>query len=341
MVDLTDAPDYDIVSSSVKMPYRERPYEEFTFTDPLLTGYKAIVAEDSKSPVGDNLTTFIIRFPRAVLSEINTHRVFSRNSASSRARSIRSTIRGVMTEPYIPAFTVNQRGMSGKFMNASDQELHQKAYLRTRDRAVKGVLELMVGEGDDIIAENYEAVVDRYYETIYNSGGVSPHKQNLNRILEPFMWHESVVTSRHWENFYNLRDDLEHADPAVYAIARLMRAASEASEPGSHSLHLPFVDEVERDSAETWSFEEAYPLLMRSATEAAQVSYADKASQSRSTATVKLGEKLLSLGHMSPFEHVAYRGQDHDFPSNLSPNWIQLRTILESGQKEQINVSRY
>ena len=45
--------------------------------------YSAKILADSLNPCGVRLTTFEITFPRIVLAEFNTHRVFSRNSASS------------------------------------------------------------------------------------------------------------------------------------------------------------------------------------------------------------------------------------------------------------------
>ena len=47
--------------------------------------YHAEVLIDSVNPAGQRLTTFVLRFPRFVLSEFNTHRMFSRNASSSRA----------------------------------------------------------------------------------------------------------------------------------------------------------------------------------------------------------------------------------------------------------------
>lgn len=45
----------------------------------------AKVITDSKSPQGNRITTFKLVFPRFILAELNTHRLFSKNSASSRA----------------------------------------------------------------------------------------------------------------------------------------------------------------------------------------------------------------------------------------------------------------
>ena len=45
----------------------------------------AEVIADSKNEFGQRITSYVVTFPRFILAEINTHRMFSRNSASSRA----------------------------------------------------------------------------------------------------------------------------------------------------------------------------------------------------------------------------------------------------------------
>ena len=45
----------------------------------------ATIIADSKDVRGNRITTFVITFPRIVLAEFNTHRMLSKNSASSRA----------------------------------------------------------------------------------------------------------------------------------------------------------------------------------------------------------------------------------------------------------------
>ena len=47
--------------------------------------YNCDILADSINLQGDRLTTMKITFPRFILAEFNTHRMFSRNSASSRA----------------------------------------------------------------------------------------------------------------------------------------------------------------------------------------------------------------------------------------------------------------
>ena len=48
--------------------------------------YEARIERDSVNvATGQRITTFVVTYPRFVHSELLTHRVFSRNSASSRA----------------------------------------------------------------------------------------------------------------------------------------------------------------------------------------------------------------------------------------------------------------
>jgi hypothetical protein len=44
---------------------------------------QAKIVADSLNPQGDRLTTFIVTFPRIILAEFNTHRMFSRNSGAN------------------------------------------------------------------------------------------------------------------------------------------------------------------------------------------------------------------------------------------------------------------
>jgi hypothetical protein len=63
-------------------------------------------------PHSHRLTTFRVVIPRMVLAELNTHRLASRNSASSRARPITKMIEDVLTNPFIPdRFPRKHKGM--------------------------------------------------------------------------------------------------------------------------------------------------------------------------------------------------------------------------------------
>ena len=62
----------------------------------------AKVVEDSISEAGKRITTLQLRMPKFILAEFNTHRVFSRSTASSRAIPTAKLIEMVRTNPLIP-----------------------------------------------------------------------------------------------------------------------------------------------------------------------------------------------------------------------------------------------
>lgn len=186
------------------------------------TNYKAVVLKDSVAPGGQRLTTLEITFPRIVLPELNTHRAFSRNSASSRAIPVEKMIKRVEEDPFVPEYWgVNQRGMVAE--EDSDEESKKEAiaeWLMARDNAVASAKKLMQ---------------------------LNMHKQITNRLLEPFMWHTVIVSATEWDNWDALRTHAD-AQPEIRRIAIAMKEARNNSNPVSLNygeLHLPLVDDVE------------------------------------------------------------------------------------------------
>src|ERR1044072_6059739 len=100
--------------------------------------FDAKVLADSRSPAGRRLTTLEATFPRFVLAEFNTHRVFSRNSASSRAIPIAKQLRRVLDDPSVPIeFGSNQPGMQAAEPLAGEKlEAAEAEWLGARDDAV-------------------------------------------------------------------------------------------------------------------------------------------------------------------------------------------------------------
>jgi hypothetical protein len=160
--------------------------------------YNCEILADSLSPQSERLTTMKITFPRIMLAEFNTHRMFTRNSASSRAIPFKKMVKMVEENPFIPlAWQKDHSGMQGTkyFTNEEAKvvynnpsfidgyeavDLHKYNWLLARDEAVNVAKEL-------------------------NYGGVT--KQLCNRLLEPFMWHTVIITSgkEGLENFFELR----------------------------------------------------------------------------------------------------------------------------------------
>lgn len=270
--------------------------------------FDAKVLADSKSPAGYRLTTLEATFPRFVLAEFNTHRVFSRNSASSRAIPIVKQLRRVLEEPYVPVeFGSNQPGMqAGAALEGEKREVAEREWLRARDDAVRRVLGLVTDpdafSADESLLEVLQQVEGAIGNRAQPAEWLNVHKQVANRLLEPFMWHTVIVTATEWDNFWNLRCHPD-AQPEIRLVAEGMRAVMATSDPaelGSGEWHLPLVHPEDRDQVA--SIED---LIKVSAGRCARVSYLTHAGKRDLDADIQLHDRLLESGHMSPLEHPA------------------------------------
>lgn len=193
-----------------------------------LSGISAHVVADSISPQGIRLTTFELTYPRIIHSEFMTHRMISRNAASSRAIPFSKMKEQLHGEPV--RFGAASPGMQDK---GQEHERHVGAGNTARQWWA------MARESAVMFAEN-----------LHNAGY---HKQVVNRLTEPFQIIKVVATATEWENFFWLRDD-SAADPTLAELARVMRIAKEQSEPVllyPGEWHVPYVDmEVYEDETE-------------------------------------------------------------------------------------------
>ena len=142
--------------------------------------YHAEVLLDSVNPAGQRLTTFVLRFPRFVLSEFNTHRMFSRNASSSRAIPTTKLMQQLREDPVVPVeWGRNQAGMQAReVLDAVAASAAEAEWLAARDAALAH-------------AEQLRAI--------------GAHKQIVNRVLEPWMWTSVIVSSTTYDNFFTLR----------------------------------------------------------------------------------------------------------------------------------------
>lgn len=270
--------------------------------------FDAKVFADSRSPAGYRLTTLEATFPRFVLAEFNTHRVFSRNSASSRAIPIVKQLRRVLEDPYVPIeFGSNQPGMqAGPALTGEKRETAEREWLCARDDAVRRVLGLVASPEASTASADLLEILVQVEEIIRDksqpSAWLNVHKQVANRLLEPFMWHTVIVTATEWDNFWNLRCHPD-AQPEIRLVAERMRAAVKGSDPAEldwGEWHLPLVHPEDREQAA--SIED---LIKISAGRCARVSYLTHAGKRDLDADVQLHDRLLESGHMSPLEHQA------------------------------------
>lgn len=321
-------------------------------------GFSARIIEDSVSPDGVRLTTAELIFPRFILSEFNTHRMLSKNSASSRAIPVKKQLEKILNSPYVPERVgINQSGMqASKYLDGKQLEIAQTSVLRKRDRSIIGALEDLVGAGYVERAfgtENLSRIllrgfnekdlnvyrqIMRYYEISISRTKedgkyqlpeefLNIHKQTLNRYLEPFMWHTVVVSGTDWDNLFALRIHTDAQDEISIPV-NLLCEILEESTPRQLAIgewHMPFIQEDEREAAmadpEYWRYV--------SVGRCARTSYETHDGKRDPVKDYDLGAvRLLPHGHMSPFEHVA---TPLDTPSEYSGNfrgWEQFRKTL-------------
>lgn len=327
-----------------------------------MTKISATIVADSKNTFGNRLTTMMVTFPRYILAELNTHRMFSRNSASSRAIPFKKMVNSIKTDPFVPmAFQKDHSGMQGTEYFTGEEA--DKAYMLWIDSA--------------------EDAIER--ATLLNEAGVT--KQLANRLLEPFMWHTVLVTATEWENFFALRCPQYYYEPEeiyfrskkdwmkcynenfntdydwdvskdtlfwlginkgqaevhMMELAEVMwntlnESAPKQLQPGEY--HIPFGDDMElshefiaqHQISGEGVIETANKLRIKIATSrCARVSYTvvgEETKVSNYENDIKLYDRLYSSGHLSPFEHVGKAMTEDEYYGSICG--INFRTQDET-----------
>ena len=262
--------------------------------------YSAKVVADSIAG-GKQLTTLEVTFPRYILAEFNTHRVFSRNSASSRAIPVKTRVQQVRENPFIPEFTKNRSGMQADAVLIDDDARNATAYWRGAARMAADMAESLA-----------------YIEV---------HKQQANRLLEPFAWHTALVTSTYWDNFFALRDH-PAAAPEIQTIARMMKEAMVASTPKELRVgewHLPYVDAAEWDGTIDVYGDGTYgvaELVKVSVARCAAISYERQYARKEFPELYTRHDDLKKSGHWSPFEHQAKVAAEWEIKEHAYHRWV-------------------
>lgn len=275
----------------------------------------AKVIEFSKClETGAVLTTFELFFPRYILAEQNTHRIFSRNTGSSRAIPLLRMLKELRGTPVVPLFWgANKSGMQ------SAEELPKwKAKLCH-------------------LAWYIHRVVT--FGTVKFLHKMGLHKQWANRLLEPHTYIRQVVTSSSFDNYFDLRlhDD---AQPEIIALAYMMQKALAESKPrmisNSHreiaaGWHLPYITLAERAKY----MSEPKFLAKLSAARCARTSYlTQEGVEPKPAKELNTFKKLAESTpiHASPLEHQGYAMKSKNGQSRNFKGFKQYREIFESDE---------
>lgn len=267
------------------------------------------IIKDSVNSHNSRVTTYLLTYPRFIHAELMTHRVFSRNAASSRAIPVKKMIEAVKKNPAMPEYWGSkQKGMqAGEQLTGWKLKLCKFFWLRGRDTAV-------------IAAKTMLAC--------------GLHKQIANRVLEPWMHITVLVTATHYNNFFALRAHKD-AQPEFQVLAYKMLDEYLKSKPQElewGEWHIPFSDDKTGDKS----------ALVNSVASAARTSYTKQSDDFTPTAQLALYNRMSEYGHWSPFEHQAKA----TIPSSLSVmrngnlhiNWVQYRTTFSNQNKTKVDL---
>lgn len=276
-------------------------------------GIRAKVIADSINPDLERLTTFEITFNRYILSELNTHRMLSKNSASSRAVPVSKIIHQVWSDPAVPvSWGANRPGMQASSeLSGWRRRLARRLFLSARIPALA------------------------FAWTLAKMG---LHKQVTNRILEPWMWHTAIISGTSWENFFKLRDHAD-AQPEFRVLAQRIRTAMDESVPtllNWSDWHMPYTDDYDSIISHLLplDYDDSIPIrAWISCARCARVSYVRQDEKREPVKDIEMMQRLKKSGHWSPFEHVA---QAQRITAGNFSGWMQLRKFYpdESGCKE-------
>lgn len=269
--------------------------------------YSATVVADSLSADGFRLITVEATYPRFVHSELMTHRHFSRNAASSRAIPVGKSIERVRDTPAYPVHWGAEKPGMQPGAELTDAEL-----------------------------ANVKARWDLARQTMASDAAWLAewglHKSLVNRIIEPWSWVTTIITSTDWENFLaqraNSRTDL--AQPELARIADLIEGAIDSHRPTlleEGDWHLPYIDEQDMRAVREHSGatdpvlepDETAVLRKVSVARCARVSLLNHDGSRELAKDVGLYDKLVGATpmHASPLEHVAT-------PDHTNAQWVDV-----------------
>lgn len=250
----------------------------------------AKIIADSITAAGNRMTTMEIEYPRFILAELNTHRMLSKNSASSRAIPVKAMHEQIKASPAEPVFWgKNQAGMQAK-EELTGTDLGDAQFIWQR------------------------AMGDALHWASTMAERLQLHKQIANRITEPWMTMKTVISGTEWKNLWWLRCHAD-AQPEFHVLAVKMQEAYNKSTPTllyPGEWHVPYVN-VHRDVASgelsyrdtTGQALSSHEATIISASCCAQVSY--RKNDDSFEKAEKIFRQLIESQpcHASPVEHQA------------------------------------
>ena len=191
---------------------------------------KVYIVGHSLSPQSAETITVLATFPRIILSEINTHRMLSKNTSSSRAIPFLKMVEAIQNNPFVPiAWQKYHPGMQGseyldetvKYDLISFMTILNDTLSSTKDEKERARLSKKIEEKTKIIKELLTPYTllektlpewwlfarDKAVEAASILYVFDVTKQLCNRLLEPFMWTTMLITGSRegWDNFFKLR----------------------------------------------------------------------------------------------------------------------------------------
>lgn len=267
------------------------------------------------------LVTMRLRYPRFIHSELMTHRVFSRNARSSRAVPVKRMIEEVRNTPVVPwHWGKNQKGMQ------ASEECNEPVILQGYPNYYDFDTPISREEAWKLAAKRAVEIAKGFMESGY-------HKQVVNRLLEPFMFIDTLVTANQWANFFHLRDHPD-AEPHIRDLAKVMHDAFESAhwKVLKHGeWHMPYIQPEERHEYDLAT------LQRLSAARCARISYAPFDGDARIERELERFQQLIGNDavHASPLEHQATPDrvseygdwENGELHGNL-PGWVQFRKMI-------------
>jgi thymidylate synthase ThyX len=277
-----------------------------------------IIADSLNDATGDRLTTYRLVYPRYIHAELMTHRVFSRNAASSRAIPVAKFRKDVTDNPVIPThWGANQKGMQAAA--ELDDTIADHEWLD--GTAIEMITQREYARRLWMIAR------DRMLDIHERLDSISLHKQIANRILEPWFHIEIICSATEYVNWFALRShDAAHPDIQALSDSMLKEYVEHKPKvlhPGH--WHLPYGD---KEVPENLTLDTVIKVCVA---RCARVSYKNFNGEINVEDDLRLVGKLSDSFplHMSPFEHPAQAMEKSEWSGNFK-GWLQFRKTFKN-----------